>query len=296
MNVLWLQKTAADVPTQNGWLSANEALRFRHMRFAKRRADWRLGRWTAKCAVVAYLGRSIDTDFLTNIEIRQALSGAPEVFLADEPATIAISLSHRAGMAMAAVVPAGVALGCDLEIIEPRTEIFIADYFTSEEQNLVARAPVRDRPALVALLWSAKESALKALHQGLRLDTRSVLVNKINVDRISAYNAHTSHEYAAQGSQDPRECSLDEWHALELLHPNEGRTFHGWWQCRGNIVRTLVADRPLLPPILIHSELTADRLKISREEDADTPGAGQGSRVVSTHNGCGRRARVPDRF
>lgn len=38
-----------------------------------------------------------------------------------------------------------------------------------EEQELVARAPERDE--LVALLWSGKESALKALREGLRLDT-----------------------------------------------------------------------------------------------------------------------------
>ena len=295
MNVFWLQRTEADVPIENGWLCGNEMLLLSHMRFAKRRADWRLGRWTAKCAVAAFLGRSIETTFLTDIEIRQALSGAPEVFLTGLPATIAISLSHRAGTAMAAVGPSGIALGCDLEIIEPRSDLFIADYFTHKEQVLVARAPALDRPALVALLWSAKESALKALHQGLRVDTRSVLVNKINVDGISGHNVQTSQEHAVQWAQEAdRNCSQDQWHTLELLYATDGRTFHGWWQRGGNIVRTVVADRPLFPPSLLDSELTADSQKIlSHEEDSGTPASGWGSRVVSADDGCGRCARVP---
>ena len=75
------------------------------------------------------------------------------------------------------VAKSGVEIGCDLEMVEPRSDAFVADYFTIEEQALVARASAEDRPRLLALLWSAKESALKALHEGLRLDTRSVIVN-----------------------------------------------------------------------------------------------------------------------
>ncbi|HET7209948.1 MAG TPA: 4'-phosphopantetheinyl transferase superfamily protein, partial [Terriglobales bacterium] len=232
-----------------------EVLRLRRMRFAKRRADWRLGRWTAKCAVAAYLGRPIGPDCLSDLEIRPALSGAPEVFLAGQPATVAISLSHSSGKAMAAVVPSGIALGCDLETIEPRSDIFLADYFTSEEQFLVACAPVPDRPELVALLWSAKESALKAMHQGLRLDTRSVLVKSVGRDRHSGYGVQTSDKHATQELRPTdRECSQHEWRALQLLYTTEGRMFHGWWQSADNFVRTMVADLPLPPPVLLGSQ------------------------------------------
>ena len=55
------------------------------------------------------------------IEIRAASSGAPEVFLHDEPAPIAISLSHSAGTALCTIAPLGINFGCDLEMIEPRT-------------------------------------------------------------------------------------------------------------------------------------------------------------------------------
>src|SRR5271165_5117498 len=166
MEVYWFEQTEAEIPAENDWLSKGEVVRLDGMRFAKRRADWRLGRWTAKCAVAAYLDLPGDRPSLTDIEIRPASSGAPEVFVGNKPAAVSISLSHRSGIAACAVAPSGAALGCDLETIEPLSDAFVADYFTGEEQALVALAPAADRFRIVALVWSGKESALKALHEG----------------------------------------------------------------------------------------------------------------------------------
>ncbi|MGE5206029.1 MAG: 4'-phosphopantetheinyl transferase family protein [Chlamydiota bacterium] len=249
-NVFWLQQTEADVPAENDWLCGAEKLRLNRIRFPKRRADWRLGRWTGKCACAAYLGRSAQARFLSEIEIRPALSGAPEVFVGDRAEAAAISLSHRAGTAMVAISAPGIALGCDLEIAEPRSDAFIADYFTLEEQLLLALAPAADRLALVALLWSAKESALKALHEGLRLDTRSVVVNLGEHPQISRDTAHNS---SAPGlptwSQAASNRSQNGWQAFQVRCISCDHTLHGWWQCAGSLVRTVVADAPLLPPL-----------------------------------------------
>src|SRR6516162_11237684 len=133
MDVYWLEQTEADVPRENDWLSASEAVRLNSIRIAKRRADWRLGRWTAKRALALYMNVPGHPQSLTKIEIRPAASGAPEVFFANKPAAVSISLSHRAGTAICAVALSGAALGCDLEVIEPRSNSFVADYFTAEE-------------------------------------------------------------------------------------------------------------------------------------------------------------------
>ena len=146
-------------------------------RVAKRRSDWRLGRWTAKLAVAAHLGASN----LADIEIRAAPSGAPEAFYHGGLADVSISISHRGGVAACVTSPPGVALGCDLEIVEPRIDAFTTDYFTEEEQAGVARSS--DRFRTLALLWSAKESALKALRTGLTVDTRSV---KVKLEGLSS--------------------------------------------------------------------------------------------------------------
>jgi len=217
MEVHWLEQTEADVPAENAWLSAGEIARLNGMRFAKRRNDWRLGRWTAKRALASYLNLPARPGVLNRIEIRPASSGAPEGFLADKPAALTVSLSHGAGRAFCAVAPAGLELGCDLEVIEPRSEAFLSDYFTAEEQALVARAPATDRARLSTLLWSGKESALKALHTGLRLDTRNVIV-----------------------SPDDASFANNGWSRLQVRYG--GRIFHGWWQHIDNIMRTVVAN------------------------------------------------------
>jgi 4'-phosphopantetheinyl transferase len=225
MNVFWLEQSEADVPADNDWLSAKEADRLTGLRFAKRRSDWRLGRWTAKCAVSNCLEVPAHPQIFKRIDIRPAPSGAPEVFFADQPAAVTISLSHRDGMAACAVTTSNAQLGCDLEVVEPRSDAFVADYFTIEEQALVARSAAADRPRLLALLWSAKESALKALHEGLRLDTRCVIVCPFD----AAFD-------------------LNGWSPLRVRYTG-GAIFHGWWQTTHKVLRTVVAAKPLDSPI-----------------------------------------------
>jgi 4'-phosphopantetheinyl transferase len=224
-DVYWLEQTEADVLVENDWLSPGEAIRLNHLRVAKRRADWRLGRWTAKRALAICLNVSDRPRALAEIEIRPAPSGAPEVFLANQPSGASISLSHCSGRAVCAVAPSPVALGCDLERIEWRSDAFLADYFTAEEQALVARAPAADRSLVLALLWSGKESTLKALHTGLRLDTRSVVVNA-----------------------DEALSQCDGWHPLQV-RSEDHRVFQGWWQHSDGFLRTLVSAPPPRPPI-----------------------------------------------
>src|SRR4029077_16922804 len=91
------------------------------MRFAKRRNDWRLGRWTAKRMLAAHLHLPGDLSSLASTEILAAPSGAPEVLLSNQTAPVTISLSHSSGIAMCAVAFSGRSIGCDLELIEPRS-------------------------------------------------------------------------------------------------------------------------------------------------------------------------------
>ncbi len=107
IDVHWLEQTEADVPAGNDWLSAGEMTRLQGMRFPKRRNDWRLGRWTAKRALAIYLDLPSHPRALADIEIRPASSGAPEVFVANKPAAITISLSHRGGVAACSIAPSG---------------------------------------------------------------------------------------------------------------------------------------------------------------------------------------------
>ena len=227
-DIYWLEQTEIDVPAANDWLSPTELLRLSDLRFAKRRSDWRLGRWTAKRALALCLNIPIDRQALAQIEIRAAPSGEPVVLLDNRRSSSTISLSHSSGSAICAVVPAEVVLGCDLERVESHSDAFVADYFTAEEQALIAGSRAEERCLLLSLVWSAKESALKALHEGLRLPTRSVIVEPSEV--------------SARG---------EGWHALQVHSDSE--RFHGWWKQEDDFVRTVVSAPPPNPPIRLLS-------------------------------------------
>lgn len=95
----WTTRTLETVPPADDWLGTRErALLAGLPDIPKRRAEWRLGRWTAK----ALLG--------PDVEVLAAADGAPVTGSGD-----ALSLSHRHGRALAVVAGSGIALGCDLE-------------------------------------------------------------------------------------------------------------------------------------------------------------------------------------
>jgi 4'-phosphopantetheinyl transferase len=214
----WLEQAEADVPAADEWLSAEERERLAGMRFQKRWTEWRLGRWTAKRAVAWRLNLPGDVRSLQDLEIRAAPSGAPEVFLFNQRADVSLSLSHRAGRALCFVASSEASLGCDLELVETRDDSFLTDFFTTNEQTLLDRAPGNERAALATLLWSAKESALKALQVGLRLDTTCVEVRP----STSSYliGEHT-------------------WSPLSLRCVGD-RILRGWWRNSDGMIRTLV--------------------------------------------------------
>ena len=225
-----MERRSFDLPAFDDWLSDAEHAQLERLRMPKRRSDWRLGRWTAKCAIAACLRQSGRIEPLSAIELRAAPSGAPEILLYGQPIPVLVSLSHSRGAAVCTVAPSGLAVGCDIEAVEPRIPAFLSDYFTDEERRLAALTPPDLRDRLVTILWSAKESALKALGCGLRLDTRSV-------------NA------APDGILSPPD---EHWHRLSVRHC--AGAFHGWWRESRRLVRTVVADpapsRPFpLPPI-----------------------------------------------
>lgn len=235
LHIYWFEQTIADIPVSDEWMNVHELERMATMRFPKRRDDFRLGRWTAKCAILMVSGFSRDCDMLSRVEIPAAKSGAPEVLFDNRPLPISISISHRADTAACALAFSCVALGCDLEMIEPHSQAFATDYFTREEQDFIRQANTSEKDQLLTLLWSAKESALKAMHEGLRLDTRSLAVNLFNAE----------HEEDKSISHDRK------WHQLRVQCAS-GATFNGWWQQTDSLLRTLIADpSPSIPVQLL---------------------------------------------
>lgn len=217
----WLTRSLADVPAADGWLSPRERETLADLHVPKRRADWRLGRWAAKAAICAWIGAPP-----ASVEVVAAASGAPEALVGGERAPEALSLSHRGGRALAVVADAGVAIGCDLEVAEPRSEAFLSTWLAPAERASVETAGSAGRSRLANVLWTAKEAAAKACREGLRVDVRGALVElewKPWVDR--------------------------EWRPLSVHWDGEGVTAHGWWREEKGWAFAFVSDPPTPAPI-----------------------------------------------
>lgn len=229
----WLARTEADLPATADWLSGPERSRAASLRYSKRRADFLLGRWTLKQAVARVLGWPDDAGTLARIEARPAPGGAPRLYVGGQAAPHGVSLSDRAGCAVCLVAARAAAVGCDVEVIEPRSDAFIRDYLTGTEQRFVTGAG-QARDALANLVWSAKESALKVLGTGLRRDTRSV-------------------EVAITGPWPPERT----WSALEV-RAAEGDVFPGWWRRSGSFLLTVCWPGGGPPPTALEDESPLD--------------------------------------
>jgi 4'-phosphopantetheinyl transferase len=211
----WLARAEAGLPPAGDWLSPAERARAGRLRFAKRRTDFLLGRWALKVAVAQVSGWPEDPATLASIEGRSAADGAPELYVDGKPALRGVSLTDRAGCAVCLVAARPAAVGCDLELVEPRSDAFVRDYLTGPERRWVIDAGAgAARDAAANLMWSAKESALKVLRTGLRRDTRSVEVT------VADYRP-------------PRRT----WSPFRV-RIREGGVLDGWWQRTGAFVLT----------------------------------------------------------
>jgi 4'-phosphopantetheinyl transferase len=219
VRTFWLARTEQELSTVSltaGWLTDAERSRAGQLRYAKRRIDFLLGRWTLKLAVARVLGWPDDPAGLARIEGRTAVDGAPELHVDGQRAARGISLSDRAGCAVCLIAGEPADVGCDIEIVEPRSAAFVRDYLT-EPEALFVEAAGEARDLAANLFWSAKESALKVLRTGLRRDTRSVEVTVADLR--------------------PPECT---WSRL-AVRTVEGPVFPGWWRRSGPFLFTVCA-------------------------------------------------------
>lgn len=241
--IRWWSAGLSSLPADESWVDGTEATRFASMRFNKRRNEAMLARYTAKVTLAMARELPVVPHRLTDVTVRNASDGAPEAWIDGQPADLVLAMTDRADWAVAAVLEGRDRIGCDLELVEPRSPAFIRDWFTDAEQALVANSPEPDLTA--NLVWSAKESALKVLRTGLRRPTRSVEV-----------------QLGSTG---------ETWSSLEV-HGHEGVRMPGWWIRYGSFVLTVAAVVDTAEPVSLedppplaeaspaHSWLDAPRL------------------------------------
>lgn len=219
----WLEGRAAEVPAGDGWLAEPEKRQLGPGATPARRADWRLGRWTAKRALAAWLGLPTSAATWPALAVQPDANGAPEARYRDQALRVSLSLSHRDGRALVVVGAAGIELGCDLEKVEARSPAFVADFLTESEQRLWAAHAAAERDALANRIWSAKESVLKLARRGLRVDPREVEIRFESDPPRQGWRAFTA-DWAPVG-----DCA-------------------GWWRIEEERIYTVVSRPGLAPP------------------------------------------------
>ncbi len=221
MTVHYLTQLRADLPRDASWLSPAESCVLQGFRFEKRRQDWLLGRWTAKSALARF--RNSEERRIQDWEVIAAADGAPGIFLEGEPQAIPLSISHSGLHGFCAVSSRRMDLGCDLEQIEQRNHSFEETFFTAGELRLLERQPALGRNLLVTLIWSVKESVLKATRQGLKVDTRQIDVTAI-------------------------ESGGGNWNRFDSRDNLQNRKYPGWWRQSDGMVFTIACDRAVPEP------------------------------------------------
>lgn len=207
-----------------GLLAPSEAQRLRSMTSVERRRDWLLGRWTAKRLLQQVLQKEDGLALpLDELLIETSRSGAPRAAIRSPRMArgFALSISHSRGLALcAATGDAGVALGVDLEWIEPRPTRFVGDFFTGTEAALLGE---RLRATHVSAIWSAKEAVLKALGLGFHVDPQAV-------------TCHIETPAARPDAWLPFAVTL---HPERIPSTKSLPALRGWWQVSGGFVLTL---------------------------------------------------------
>jgi len=230
----WLARGEPHLPASTAWLTEYEARRASSMRYTKRRTEYLVRRLTAKHAVLATLGWSVDVPTLARVAVPNRLTGAPYVEVDGEPLGLDVSLTDRAGWGVCLVGSDLGAVGCDVEIVEPRSAGFVRDFLTPAEQEVVGAASDDEGRMLLAnLFWSAKESALKVLRTGLRRDTRTVEVHLADAGN--------------------RRHGV--WSALDVVAGTDSgvRTFPGWWLRDGVWLLSVCYGEPGPAPIALEA-------------------------------------------
>ena len=200
------------------FLSDPEKKRLSELRFQKRRADWLRGRWTAK-KLLLQTDATCSSLPMQAIQVANEPEGAPYLLINGRlryPGTL--SISHCGLYAFCALSEDP--MGCDLEHLDRRPDIFIEDFFTRPEVQHVRASSEALRPILVNLVWSMKEAVLKSIGKGLRLDTRMVEVDP-------------PHNLSFETAMQPG------WKLVQVHSPAISRPIVAWWQLKNDYVLTL---------------------------------------------------------
>lgn len=160
--------TERDVAAWRGMLDATETARALRFVFDRHRVTYIAAHALTRAALSALAGDAAPTEW----RFVAGDHGKPTAWLKGRPAPLSFNLSHTDGIVgLAAIAEPGHTLGFDLEALDRKVTLEIADrYFRPEEVAWLATLAETARPAGFLRLWTLKEAFIKATGDGLAQD------------------------------------------------------------------------------------------------------------------------------
>jgi len=131
----------------------------------------------------------------------------------------------------------------DTELFQPEDYLTPKWYFFKDSQlgricnsipweQLADCLPEENHSCAVSLVWSAKESVLKAIKTGLRVDTRRIEIENFDIP---------------QGTR---------WAPVQARDVEKNEIFTGWWRRLEGMVYSVFSDPQTGCPIALHTPAT----------------------------------------
>ena len=158
-------------------LGDTELARFATLRFARKQADFLLGRLVAKRA----LGALLDEPDPRRITIDSGVFGQPLVRHA-RAAGVEITLSHSHGLAIAIAHTGESPLGLDLEQVPVNSaDTVLAQLQPSPAESAWLAAGTVDPAIACSVLWTAREALGKSMKIGLNCPLGTLEIGRAHV-------------------------------------------------------------------------------------------------------------------
>ncbi len=136
------------------------------------------GKQAAKEAIQEFFRENEQLELaLDEIEITKESSGRPTFVLKNHPeidtSAFCLSISHTDQFVVVEIIKGGL-VGVDIETIRKFPIPVYENFLTPSEKKWIESMPENDRDTYTTLVWSFKESYLKALGVGLRVHPSKV--------------------------------------------------------------------------------------------------------------------------
>jgi phosphopantetheinyl transferase len=156
-------------------LSQAELDEFSMFKVLKRQREWLCSRVLLKNLVLMQ-PQLVGTLNKNQLTVKKEPTGVPFIEIETfERMDGFFAISHSGYWAACGFTPDRILhFGLDIEVIADHSDIFVVDYFTESEIELVNGSSKEHKALISTLIWSAKEAVLKALTEGLRMDTRNI--------------------------------------------------------------------------------------------------------------------------